>query len=936
MFDHNELSSQELESVIADLNHFIVQSDNSKPSNKIKSLEDLDLDAIERLCEKLQSSESKLKPLSIKALYSVFAQQYESASEQDLHPYAAQFFSCNVAFDDSLADLIDIHFEHIVENNIDYVARVLTNEKIEPRVAFHYLCLMEEYEGVHHNLLNILNSKSEQSVEPFADIVRVLLKKNSSWLFSLLVMQTFTREMRKIEAEEIKDVESRIEREFLSKFQKGMVSHEDMENIFNRGNLSPLKMKMVDGVATLLSTDLMSPSARKLAIEEVFVKKNAKEDDAAYMNYLAFLLNNIEEHADFLKNVETEHSFIIDQLRHYKIDPFILTGVNLEKFFSNETRALIGAQCYELLSGVILRSLDRFVNRVQIRKITPEMLRSMYEHSMTDLSIMVFIKQAHDLKENTVEDVEYSASGRVYYNNQGYLRENSNSERLFLEDSQNTPIGYNVCLPPLGVECKNIIVNVYGGYKAGTDNAYRPGEFGDFHKSLLNKGTAIITLNLPDLHELTVYQGKMPFDLHIKIHACIDKFYQTLRDNPERLHEDLKGYGLQDKPIFLYGASFGGALSIRHGQMYPGTFNGYMSHDGPLSREVSEKSDLLNRATTEIWLDPAQPKNIAEMVDPVLLLHTKSDNNVSEKETEAFYNALQKSGKSRLARVHITEVGNPIFTDKYSKGHAVPTDKDEFSRYINTVLSYMENGPAVLPAMTKWQVYRHNKLANKFYKSATLQQKFVAEVLDKDRLYHSEKSNFSVLISGRKAESDEVWDKHYKPLFYAMHYANSLCENKTELVTEIKRLMGTEILSDEVIQNALSYQASAFSQYMKENYNIEITQEQIKNNPDLVAQFRENMTRLHLKEPAYVRYVLSSLYLSNPDLLAPLAAQFEANSELQNANDNAKHKLINSLSKQRKMIAHTWQQTARKALLKKQDTQEQKVHDSTATKKNKK
>lgn len=936
MFDHIKLTSEEIEAIVSDLNKVKVLEDNSRLLKEIKGLEDLNLNDIEILCQKLISSKIKLNLLSIKALYSVFTQQYESASEQGIYPYATQFFSLNIRLDDLFENLIQNHFDYIAENNVKYLSSLFLNIKANANVVFHYLCILEESEVFHSAILNNLDPNGKRPTDLFFDIICVILEKNHNWLFNLLVMQTFTWQIKTIDPQEIKVLEDRIEQQFLSEFKMGKVTHEDLEINFHRGDLSPLKMKMVDSVATLLNIDEIPSVSRKLAVEELFVKKDAKENDAAYMNYLVFILNNFEECSDFLKTIEVEYPFIVEQLFYYKINPVILKKVDLEKFFDKETPKLIGDHSYALLSSLILKSLDKEVNREQINKMTSTMLTAMYEYSITDLSSMVFIKQAHHLKENAIQDVEYSVNGRIYYNNQGYLLENSNSKRLFLENTNVTPIGYSVYLPPLDIECKNIIVNVYGGHKAGSDNGYKPGQIGDFHKSLLNQGTAIITLNLPDLLELKVYQGNMPIDLHNKIHECINKFYQTLKNHPENLHHDLKDYNLQDKPTFLYGASFGGALSIRHGQMYPGTFTGYMSHDGPLSREISTKSDLLNRTMAEIWLDPAQKDQIANMADPVLLMHTKSDNNVSEKETEAFYKALRKNKKSHLARVHITEVGNPIFTDKYSKGHAVPTDKDEFMRYINTLSSYMENGPAILPAMTKWQVYKHSKSANKFYKSATLQQKFIAEVLDKERVYHTEKSNFTSLVSVEKIESDKVWDLYYKPLFYGMYYANSLCQNKAELMNEIKRLIGTQILNDEVIQNALSYQASEFSQYMKECYGIEITQEQIKTNSDLVEQFKETLNKLPLKDPAYVKHMLSTLYLSNPSVLSSLYSKFEKNNELQMASNNAKNKLINMLSKEKKMIAFVWQETARKILQKEQNKQVPNLSDSSSIKKFKK
>ncbi len=42
---------------------------------------------------------------------------------------------------------------------------------------------------------------------------------------------------------------------------------------------------------------------------------------------------------------------------------------------------------------------------------------------------------------------------------------------------------------------------------------------------------------------------------------------------------------LKGMPKVIFGSSFGGRTAVRHIQLYPGTFNGAISHDGALAKE---------------------------------------------------------------------------------------------------------------------------------------------------------------------------------------------------------------------------------------------------------------------------------------------------------------------------------------------------------------
>ena len=80
--------------------------------------------------------------------------------------------------------------------------------------------------------------------------------------------------------------------------------------------------------------------------------------------------------------------------------------------------------------------------------------------------------------------------------------------------------------------------------------------------------------------------------------------------------------------FFLYGMSFGGGNAVRQAELYPGTFNGYISHDGVISREMGRKSERVYRLAYKSWLDPAQLSEMDKIKDRLLILHNKDDGNV--------------------------------------------------------------------------------------------------------------------------------------------------------------------------------------------------------------------------------------------------------------------------------------------------------------------
>lgn len=545
------------------------------------------------------------------------------------------------------------------------------------------------------------------------------------------------------------------------------------------------------------------------------------------------------------------------------------------------------------------------------------LLPAVYQGGLSRLADMIFIEQSENAP-NKVASVPSPGKIKTIYNNKGYLKQGGYSPNmgkpLSLEIGD-VPIGYNIHLPPTGTEIKNVIVHVYGGYKAHEreEKAYKPDDpLSDFDKYLLQNGTAVITLNLPDLLKLTGNQQDMPENLHKEIHACIHRFYDALKQPISPLHKELDKINLKDKPVFLYGASFGGSNAIRHAEKYPGTFSGYISHDGALSSDMEAKSDRLSRGEHKSWLNPAEDGEIEKIQDYLLLMHSMDDNNVNAKVVTDFYQKLAQHHKSHLARFCATTQGNPTPSDDPTqKGHFTPTYEAEFKRYADTVVSFMQR-PSVLPAMSAWQAYQKDILANKFYKEGTIQQKFIAQVFDNSRLGKIENSDINKLLSDN--ETDSVWEANFKPIYYAIHLSDQLMRDYTALSEEIQRLTSMNLLRDEVIKNLLKSQSNVFINYVKEIYGKDVTSEMVSEDAAMISACRQYITQLASKPYAEVQTMLSQLYQANPSLLEAHYPKFNAQPQTKAAEMEAKKALVKSLKKERRMIAHVWERAAKKVV----------------------
>lgn len=625
--------------------------------------------------------------------------------------------------------------------------------------------------------------------------------------------------------------------------------------------------------------------------------------------------------------LETKHvdeayfdAFLLKNDNMSDIFQFVLAIV---KFCSDESKPLayrqelINLVRNKIFTGMTPLTIEMLRRYGPIdKKLAPFINKFLFEEFANAVPNMIFIEDTDTIEPPVKKMPDAKEPSEVIYNNTGYIYEipgpqfNLNLiEGKPLSDA-GTPIGYNVHLPK--GEVKSVVISAYGGSQKTEkdERVYRPGAIDPSLQHLVDNGVAVITLNLPDLLELDTFQGNMTSELHDKIHRCINHAHDTIKNHPEDL--DVRLASLKGKNVFLHGGSFGGRTAVRHAQLYPGTFNGYISHDGWLSPTMGAKSDLINRPLYNNHLDPMSDSEIVKIVDPILLLHNRDDNNVNIKVTLDFYKKMQRKNKSDLVRLHVTELGNPApsVADKINKGHYIPARPEEFNLYANTLRRFIEQGPSAVTEISAWRAYQQDKLANRFYKLGGLSKRFFAEILE---------LNESKKIRVNDNNFNRLWDEYYKPLYYALYFSDDLSSSETELNAEISRLMSMKLLTDEVIMNTLKLQENVFNQYMKEMHPelqfSEAVQHDFLKKPEVIAKYREMIFNLGKEKDRSVKgYHLSLLYKANPDLLKPLYPDFENQRLLQKTIMQEKTKVVKKFTKKRNLMTAAWQQTVKEAV----------------------
>lgn len=580
-----------------------------------------------------------------------------------------------------------------------------------------------------------------------------------------------------------------------------------------------------------------------------------------------------------------------------------------------------------------------------------------YIEDLHDFSDMIFAKA---VRGEAYKAPEVSKKFELVYNQQGYdagledyraqnpvlypkegttTKGNVVKFGQSLSLAQGVPIGYNIYLP-LNTEIKAVFVHVYGGFKASmrAQRMDHPPIRSNLENYLLSQGIAVVKLNLVDLLQLEVHQMDMPEALHTRLHASINKFFETLKNNPTNLHEDLKV--LKGKKIFLYGGSFGGRTAIRQAELYPGTFSGYISHDGALSFAMLEKSNLRHKMHANTpdsikasqWLepmtdDPQNDQKIQKIQEPILLLHNLDDNNVNVKVTLDWRDKAKKVGKGNLIRLYTSEMGNIIGKEVVDKGHFAPDEKEAFERYAHTISTFILNDPSKLPEMSEWVGHKSTLKANENYTAASVEEKFLSLAYRhyKEGLNKLPKPSLKspILIPPIEKIIDGQWNSYYVPLLYAVAYAESLKGLKEDSVRSVMNYLKTSgVLTSQILEKGLMIELPPLLEFMKEKNKLypskDITVESLAINnriqdfyKELVVDPSHHESWLGFEQSQAI-HVLSTLYRGNLD---KLGAGLIDSKDYQNLlkkwqphlND-LKAELIQKIEKEKGHIRGVWKQ----------------------------
>lgn len=609
---------------------------------------------------------------------------------------------------------------------------------------------------------------------------------------------------------------------------------------------------------------------------------------------------------------------------------------SIENIFSTSFRHLIDAQDIKSLISILdWKDFNQFhketiLNTIIKQQKLAEIVPSLYKTNMEQFSKMIFSDEAKLVvpEDDTLPSAEPS---KVICNQEGYDDGVTISCELGrpIKLDDDTPIGYNVHLP--NGEVKAILTRVYGGHEAKNrkERMYYPKDLDALDKYLLAHGVAIVYLNLVDLRELKAFQGVMPEDIHRRLHASINKYFQEFQA-PGNLHKDLAV--LQGKANFLYGGSFGGRTAARHAQLHPKTFKGYISQDGALFFARMDRTNPLilgkefswAQQKSQNWLDPIN--EIAKIQDPVLASHYLDDNTVSPSVSIGFYEEGVKNKLGDLVRLLLTTKGGPIPSAEkiHLKGHFLPQDPASLKRLGAYILRFMLKGPSAVPAASELSAHMHKLLT--FGKTS-------GQYFTKDRLKNEVYRHY--LTSGKADITDKVWDAEYLPILEALYLVEfyGLTKESPELKANAKIIEGkiaNKSFEDLAYSNAIKLHALTFAEYLIEKYQLPIVDKQLLSQIIIDSkEIREIFktwigsfdTSGHSLD--FNKFLLQEFLVANPSIVSSILQVLFPDGIPDNLNDlfkKVRSEFEIWLGQSKSIATKTWQQAV-SAMIAKQRTQ---------------
>ncbi|MGE3320164.1 MAG: alpha/beta hydrolase family protein [Candidatus Berkiella sp.] len=459
----------------------------------------------------------------------------------------------------------------------------------------------------------------------------------------------------------------------------------------------------------------------------------------------------------------------------------------------------------------------------------------------------------------------------AFANLEGYSKEHKpewgkKTDALYVEyETKRYPIGYKIFMPDDISQVSDVIVCVYGGNKeADKKNLIDSINRSAFTKWGVAENCCVIELFLPDLLQPDS-QFVMSVDLYSIIQRCIHHFFEKVRE-PQSLDPELVRYGFAKAHYFLMGASFGGAVVVRHSQLYPHTFNGYISHDGNLGPLkdmpiVPTKPRVYANASA---LSPLA--HVKDCEDAMLLLQNNDDNNVNRENVLKFYEALKSHNKAHLAKLCFFNKGNAAEADElWNKGHFLPSD---IQRYVKTIFDFIRD-PCAIPVIDELIFTRKRLVAQQCFIN-DVKERFLAIVchlfinnpLEQQTDYYHNWENY--------------WSDICEPILWTMLQIKELVANKSRYQEKIEELIGKNQLSQKVIQNAVKQHAPMFQELYRElNHGAEISTQEIVDDPHILKTYTDLLLD-HNTNDFVKNVILESLLMGNPSLMpTSISAQWK-------------------------------------------------------------
>lgn len=417
-------------------------------------------------------------------------------------------------------------------------------------------------------------------------------------------------------------------------------------------------------------------------------------------------------------------------------------------------------------------------------------------------------------EKKSTEIIAISEPSKIIYNLEGYDTDIEVGPPLIAEKgtllrlNPQSPISYVINLPQ--GECNAVYISVYGGFEIyeRKTRLHRPGWLSNEERALLAKGIAVVNLNLVDFLKLYSYQSLMSEDLQKEIHESINLFWETLHNHPETLSPTLSE--LKGKKMILSGASFGGRTAIRHAELYPYTFDKYISFDGAISGSMQSLSDrpiVGLRPTLLPHLDPSM--HIESICDPILLIHNLNDNNVNPVVLFDFYRKAEEKGKSDLISLHINTFGN--LYEKTSgvrnTGHFYPaTGTENYILQIEVVSQFILSKEAPLREIREYRAQKYEMIALRAFFEAGPDAFFV------EYLYRQYK------ITKSKGNNEYPSDNELRKI-YAIFY---VCDYYLDFINMLDKPLPEEQLIKGFVQIY-----PHFKQYFKSKYNLDLNEDSL-------------------------------------------------------------------------------------------------------------